>query len=520
MKCSKLLLISAMLFLFAVTALHATIRLPAVISDHMVLQQKTAVNLWGWGNPGEALTIKAGWFSRAVRVTTGKDGRWQVQLPAGKAGGPFTIVLQGSNTVQINDVWLGEVWLCSGQSNMDMTVAREDRYWCGVYNEAEEVASADYPFIRVFDTDFTPTDTIQQDVKGKWEVCSPATVGHFSAAAYFFARNLQQHLKVPIGLITTAYGASTAEAWISREALQSKESFHPLLDDYAKRKASYDTSITAKQKYSEAQANWLTAAAVAKAEKKDPPREPKNPDPEKDQHNPAVLFNGMVAPLIPYTIRGALWYQGESNTNKPAVYRALMELLVADWRKKWSQGDFPFLYVQLANHGKPDSLPVNEKGVVLIRQAQLQNLDIKNSGMIVAIDNANPEKPDDIHPKNKQAIGLRLSLLARAKVYGEQVEYSGPIYQHMKIEGNKIRLYFDHATELKTIGSTLKGFAIAGDDKQFVWADAEIDGSTIIVSSELIKHPVAVRYGWAPNPVASLYNNADLPASPFKTDTK
>jgi sialate O-acetylesterase len=505
-----------LLLLLITVGVHANIKLPSVIADHMVLQQNTKIQIWGWADAGERITVKAGWSKQVLSITTGKDGRWSAALATTKAGGPYEITLTGKNILHLADIWLGEVWLCSGQSNMDMTVAREDRYWCGVYNEAAEVAAATYPEIRVFDAAYTPTDTIQRDVIGQWEICTPVTVKHFSAAAYFFARDLQQQLKVPIGLITTAYGASTAEAWISRAELKQ---YPALLDDYARKKAAYDTSVTAKKKYETDLAKWNLAAAAAKAEAKDPPREPKNPDPEKDQHNPAVLYNGMVAPLIPYTIKGALWYQGESNTNKPDIYRALMETLISNWRKDWHQGDFPFLYVQLANYGKPDSLPVNEKGTVLIREAQLQNLSIPHTGMVVAIDNANPDKPEDIHPKNKQAIGLRFALLARATVYGEHIPYSGPLYKKMKVEGDKIRLYFDHTDGgLKSMDSLLKGFAIAGADKQFVWADAVIEGATVVVSAKGLVHPVAVRYGWASNPPVNLYNNADLPASPFKTD--
>lgn len=462
-----------------------TLRLPNVVSDHMVLQQNTTINIWGWGAPGEKISIQNTWDHKTVATTTGKDGRWQAALPTTKAGGPYQLTIKGNSTIQLSDIYLGEVWLCSGQSNMDMTVAKEDRYWCGVYNEAAEVAAANYPLIRVFDTEFTPTDTIQADVKGKWEICSPATVGHFSAAAYFFARELQQ----PVGLITTAYGASTAEAWISRDELE-KHNFQFLLDAYAEKKARYATHQDAKMK-----------------------------DPEKDQHNPAVLYNGMVAPLIPYTIRGAIWYQGESNANKPESYRALMETLVSSWRQAWHLGDFPFYYVQLANYGKPDSLPVKENGTVLIRQAQLENLSIPNSGMVVAIDNANPEDPRNIHPKNKQEIGHRLALIAQAKVYGENKAYSGPVYAKMQIRKRQVRLYFDHTDGgLVAKGDTLKGFAIAGEDKQFVAANARIDGNTVIVSAPQIKHPVMVRYGWASNPGVNLYNKAGLPASPFKTD--
>ncbi|WP_343693062.1 sialate O-acetylesterase [Chitinophaga sp.] len=493
----------------------AAVRLPAMVSDHMVLQQHADVNIWGWGIAGEKVTIRNSWDNKTIATTVGKDGRWQAVLTTAKAGGPYTLAI---NNIRLSDVYLGEVWLCSGQSNMDMTVAREDRYWCGVYNEATEVAAANYPAIRVFDTDFTPTDTIQRDVKGKWEVCSPATVGHFSATAYFFARYLQQQLQVPIGLLTTAYGGSTAEAWISRQAL-ADHNFQSLLDNYAQRKALYDTSFTARAKFKTAIEKFNTAAAEAKAAHRDPPKSPKDPDPEHDQHSPAVLYNGMIAPLIPYTIKGAIWYQGESNTNNPGIYRSLMETLVASWRREWRQGDFPFYYVQLANYGKVDSLPVKENGTVLIRQAQLENLSIPNSGMAVAIDNANPEDPGNIHPKDKQVIGLRLALIAAAKTYGQNNACSGPMFSKMEVQGRQIRLYFDHVDGGLVIkGDTLKGFAIAGADQQFVFANARIEGNTVVVSAPEISKPVMVRYGWASNPVTNLYNKAGLPAGPFKTD--
>ncbi|WPV64130.1 sialate O-acetylesterase [Chitinophaga sp. LS1] len=491
------------------------LRLPAVVGDHMVLQQNADINIWGWGIAGEKVTIRNNWDNKTIATTVGKDGRWQAVLPTAKAGGPYTLAI---NNIRLSDIYLGEVWLCSGQSNMDMTVAREDRYWCGVYNEAAEVAAANYPLIRVFDTDFTPTDTIQTDVKGKWEICSPATVGHFSAAAYFFARHLQQQLQVPIGLLTTAYGGSTAEAWVSRKELAA-HNFQSLLDAYAQKKAVYDTSFTARAKYKTAMERWVADAAIAKAEHKDPPRNPKDPNPEHDQHSPAVLYNGMVAPLIPFTIKGAIWYQGESNANNPNIYRSLMETLVASWRAEWHQGDFPFYYVQLANYGKPDSLPVRENGTVLIRQAQLENLSIPNSGMAVAIDNANPEDPGNIHPKNKQEIGLRLGLIADANVYNKEVAYSGPVFSKMEVQGKQIRLYFEHTDGgLMAKGDTLKGFAIAGADQHFVFANARIDGNTVIVSAPEITKPTIVRYGWAGNPATNLYNKAGLPASPFKTD--
>jgi sialate O-acetylesterase len=323
-------------------------------------------------------------------------------------------------------------------------------------------------------------------------------------------------------LITTAYGASTAEAWVSRPALQSHPQLSFLLEDYTKKCAAYDTSYTARKKYTAAYTTWKTAAAKAVAEGKDKPREPKNPDPHRDQHNPAVLYNGMIAPLVPYAIRGAIWYQGESNGPTARLYDILMETLIATWRKDWKQGDFPFFYVQLANHQALVTDPVKDDPMVWVRDAQLRNLSIPNTGMAVAIDNANPDDPNDIHPKNKQAIGKRLALIAQAKVYGEKgLEYSGPLYSRMQVEGNAIRIYFDHVGKaLKIQGDTLHGFAIAGADKQFVWGTARVDGNAVIVYSPEVKEPVAVRYNWSKNPPGNLYNEAGLPASPFRTDSE
>ncbi|GAB2806190.1 sialate O-acetylesterase family protein [Ferruginibacter profundus] len=503
-------------FLFISPIIFAQVKLASPFGDHMVLQQNALVPVWGTATAGEKVTVAFG--KQKKTTTTGADGKWMIKLDKLKSGGPFELSVTGKNTLIVKDVYVGEVWLCSGQSNMDMTVAREDRYWCGVHHEAQELATANYPLIRVFDTDFTPSDVILNAVGGKWEITSPETVGHFSAAAYFFARELYHKYKVPVGLITTAYGASTAEAWTSKKALEADPLFAKLLSDYEKKKAVYDTSIVAKQKYIDAYAKWQTDAAAAKIGKKDPPRGPKNPDPKVDQHSPYVLYNGMVAPLIPYAIKGAIWYQGESNTTTKDIYAKQMEALINNWRTDFAQGDFPFIYVQLANYGKTlDTIPGKGGGTTVVRDQQLKNLAVKNTAMVVAIDNA--DDPSNIHPKNKQQIGLRLALAAEAKVYGEQNVYSGPLFSNMTIEGNTIRLNFNYADGgLIVKGDKPIGFAIAGKDKKFVWAVASIDGSSIVVSSPGIAEPVAVRYAWGDNPPANVYNKADLPASPFKTD--
>lgn len=502
--------------LFCISA-FANVQLASPFSDHMVLQRNIKVPVWGTADAGERITVL--FNKQKVTTVTDYNGNWKVNLNKLSAGGPYTMTVTGKNSITINDVYVGEVWICSGQSNMDMTVAKEDRYWCGVVNEAEEVASANYPTIRVFDVDFTPNEKIQKELKGKWEVVSPQTVGHLSAAAYFFARDIQKKLKVPVGLITTAFGASTAEAWIRKEALQANPKVNFLVDTFQAKLSRYHADTAASRKYEEARAKFREEAAKARAEGKTPRRGPRNPNPAVDQHSPYVLWNGMVAPLVPYGIRGALWYQGESNGPTAEIYKDIMEILVADWRKQWGLGDFPFIYVQLANHQKLITDPVKDDAMVTVRDAQLQNLSIPNTAMVVAIDNADRDDPNNIHPKNKQDIGKRLALAALGMVYGEKITYSGPLFEKMTTEEDKVRLHFKNAGDgLVAKGDTLYGFAIAGADKIFRWADAKIDGKTVVISSGDISKPVAIRYAWAKNPQANLYNKAGLPASPFKTD--
>ncbi len=498
-------------------AVQAEVKLPTAFSDHMVMQYGVPVPVWGWADAGEKIAVQIG--KQTKTTVTGADGKWMLKLDKLKAGGPYSLTISGKNKIVINDVYAGEVWVCSGQSNMDMTVAKEDRYWCGVFNEAAEVAAADYPLIRVFDTDFTPAAIPQDDVIGKWEVVSPKTIGHLSAVAYFFAREIQKKIKMPIGLITSAYGASTAEAWVKEEALVNEVVCKSLVDSFKSKLARYLTDTAAPAKYKLAEERWKMTADSAKAAGKNIPRGPRNPDPVRDQHNASVLWNGMVMPLVPYAIRGVIWYQGESNSPTAKIYRQIMETLINDWRKEWGQGNFPFLYVQLANIGKTyDSLPAQGGSEAIKREAQLQNLSIPNTAMAVAIDNADPDDMNNVHPKNKQEIGKRLGLAALAIVYNRKIVYSGPLYDKMQIEGSSIRVYFKNTGGgLIAKGGELKGFAIAAADKKFVWANAKIDGNSIVVSAAGISNPAVVRYAWGNNPQATLYNKEDLRASPFRT---
>ena len=398
--------ITFLTFLFAVvfsTSLLANVTPSSLFTDHMVLQRNASVPVWGTADAGEKITVQVG--KQTASAIANAAGKWMVKLNNLAAGGPYSIIIKGKNTVTVTDVYVGEVWLCSGQSNMDMTVAREDRYWCGVINEKEEVAAANYPLIRVFDVDFTPAAKPQDSVKGKWEIVSPQTVGHLSAAAYFFARDLQKKLKVPIGLITTAFGASTAEAWIRDEPLQNDELLKPLLQAFQTKYAKYITDTAAQTAYAAAREKWKIASAKAKAEGKDEVRGPRNPDPVSDQHNATVLWNGMVNGLVPYAIKGALWYQGESNSPTAKIYRHIMETLITDWRSQWGEGAFPFIYVQLANIGKTvDSIPAKGGSEAIKREAQLQNLSLPNTAMVVAIDNADPDNMGNVHPKTNKRL--------------------------------------------------------------------------------------------------------------------
>jgi sialate O-acetylesterase len=322
---------------------------------------------------------------------------------------------------------------------------------------------------------------------------------------------------VPFGLVVTSFGASTAEAWTSQPALGANKDLRFLLDNYVKACMEYDSGAV-QDKYKKALADWDAASKKAKAEGGKAPKKPGVPkNPHLDQHSPCVLYNAMVLPLAPYAIRGTIWYQGESNSPTANVYEEIMATLIKDWRGAWGQGDFSFLFVQLANNGTPQTSP--QSGVpaeARKREAQLRNLSIPNTGMAVTIDIGDA---NNIHPKNKQDVGLRLALAAEALVYGYDVVYSGPIYDKMEIKDNSVILHFSHVDGgLVARNDKLVGFAIAGEDKKFVWADARIEGDTIVVSSPNTGKPVAARYGWDKNPIVSLYNKANLPASPFRTD--
>ena len=621
-----------------------------LFSDHAVIQRNIEAPVWGWADPGGAVTVE--FAGKTVRTRAAADGKWLVRLGPFSAGGPYTLTVRTNdgNSATAKDVLIGDVWICSGQSNMEMGIKL-------VRNAEEEIANARYSGLRLFTVPkkiaLEPVDLVE----ATWEKCTPETVaedgwGGFSAVAYFFGRDLYKTLKTPIGLIHTSWGGTIAEAWTSGKALSKLDDFRdalaslkeataalrsgkdkfeelmdrwwrkndpgsrnglgwadPSLDDSAWKKmnlpgpweegglGAFDGIVWFRKKIrlteSEAGAKallslgaiddrdttWLNGVKVGALNIWNAPRRYRipagllkagvnviavravdtggpggftskpeklflkignktiplagewlyrastpiaetTPPPErigKSPNVPTVLFNGMIAPLIPYAVKGAIWYQGESNAGRPYQYRKLLPTLITDWRGRFGVGEFPFLVVQLANFMARQKEPV-EPGWAYLREAQLLTaLRLRNVGLAVTIDIGEAR---DIHPKNKQDVGRRLALAALALAYGRDLEYSGPIYKKMQVEGNKIRLFFDHVDGglVARGGGKLKGFAVAGKDRKFFWADAEIDGRTVVVSSPEVPEPAAVRYAWANNPVCNLYNEVGLPASPFRTD--
>jgi hypothetical protein len=486
---------------------RADIKMPKIISDHMVLQRGVAVPVWGWADPGEEVIVRIAGQSKTTRADA--EGKWMVRLGRIQGAGPHTLTVQGKTTVSVEDVLIGEVWLASGQSNMAMFVKNSKDF-------DKEGPAANFPKLRMFTVKRDPAREPKADCDGSWQLCSPETVGNFSAAAYFFGRDLYQKLQVPVGMINSSVGGTPIEAWISMDALKGRPQLKDLFATWDRKAESFDPAA-AKAANDKALTEWKIAWKKAKAEgkeQKDLPRRPRlQVHPRDDQTYPATLFNGMIAPLIQYAIRGAIWYQGESNARTretAALYRLELALLIGDWRGRWGEGDFPFAWVQLPNYAK------GGKGWPFLRETMLRSLSLPNTGMIVAIDIGDPT---DIHPKNKQEIGRRLALWARAQVYGEKVPWSGPLPAGQTVKGSTIELRFTHADGgLKIRGDELRGFQVAGADHQWQPAVAQIAGDRVIVSNPSVPEPVAVRYNWANNPDGNLVNGAGLPASPFRTD--
>jgi sialate O-acetylesterase len=629
----------------------ADVKLPAVFGEHMVLQQKQPVAVWGSAAPNEAVRVKADWREEEIQTTADAYGRWKVMLETPAAGGPHEMHFAAGNEIVLRDVLVGEVWLCSGQSNMEMPIAEQDGY-AGIANWRDELKQSTHPKIRLFNVKNAIAPVPSLDCEGRWAVCEASSARGFSAVGYFFARALEKDLDVPIGMIEADWGGTPAEAWTSADTLKALPDFAPVLvlmeherahpiapkvldaqvaewrakidalDAGMKApvwsSASFDDSsweeidvparwTGALEKFDgfvwcrraiDLPAAWAGRAATlelgpiddmdvtyvngaivgemmdagrwqthrsyplpagllhagrnviavrvldtggyggicgrpdrlrlqakdagdaialagkwrARASTKlaDLPVRPERF--ELDPTSPAALYNGMIAPVVPYALRGAIWYQGEANVGRALQYRTLLPALIGDWRKHFAHGDFPFYLVQIA----PFEYENDHGAAAELREAQAMTLAVPNTGMAVTMDIG---ERGDIHPKNKQEVGRRLALCALARTYGRNdLEFWGPMYRAMKVEGASIRLSFDHARGLTSRGKELEHFTIAGADRKFVPARATIDGETVVVSSDAVKEPVAVRYCWGAADEGTLFNAASLPAPSFRTD--
>jgi sialate O-acetylesterase len=487
--------------------LLADVTLPAIFSDHMVLQAGASVPVWGWAEPDEQVTVSIGDQKKTAKADA--NGRWTLSLDKLKSGQATSLTVKGNNSITINDVLTGEVWLCSGQSNMAMQASRAKDFNL-------EVKSSNFPQIRMFRESSNANASVQEKCNGKWVVCSPDTAGNFSATAYFFGREIHKKINQPVGLINSSVVGTPIEAWISMEALKDILELTPLFEKWKKMEAEWDPEKE-KVKYEEQLVKYKEDSA--KKEGKNgkalpPPLKPVPP--QSSTRRPANLFNSKIAPLIPYAIKGAIWYQGESNANRNGLYDVTLPLMIKDWRTRWNQGDFPFAWVQLPGIGKAQEEPVENDGWPSIREFMLKSLSVPNTGMAITIDVG---EADSAHPLNKQPVGNRLAMWALAKVYGQECASSGPLPAGHEIKGSEIICSFKHTDGgLVSKEGELKGFAIAGVDRKWYKSTAKIDGDRVIVSSPEVKKPEAVRYAWANNPECNLFNGAGIPASPFRTD--
>ena len=637
----KILILQA--FLLVAFSSVADVRLPKFFGDNMVLQRDKSIAIWGWADPKEKITVQL--HKQTKTVTAGKDGKWMVSLAPEVAGGPYQLSVKGKNTITLSNVLMGDVWVCSGQSNMEWTVRNTN-------NAAEEIANANYPTIRHFKVPNTVASQPQTDITGgEWKICTPENAGNFTAVGYFFARELTKELNVPIGLLNTSWGGTHSETWTSKEAFESSEEFKTMiaempkinLDSLAKQKAaailkkieddqgpiyasastinsykesSYDNSqwkkmllpglweqkslgdfdgvvwfrktIQVNAAYAGKEAKlevamiddsditYVNGFEVGTTNQYNEKRNYTVPSGILKEGNnviavrvadtgggggiygdagnlkitidgnaqslagewyykiesisksaislgpnsyPTLLFNAMINPLIPFGIKGALWYQGESNAGRAYQYRKAFPLMINDWRKRWGQGDFPFYFVQLATFNSANGNSKNGSTWAELREAQTMTLSLPNTGMAVTTDIGDPK---DIHPRNKQDVGKRLAAVALNKTYGKQNASSGPTYQSMQVKDNKVVVTFTNIGTGLMVNDKygyVKGFEIAGGDKEFKYAKAFIEGNTIVIHNEDVKDPVAVRFGWADDASDNnLFNTEGFPALPFRTD--
>ena len=492
-----------LLFLLPGTALSAQLTLPAVLSSHMVIQRDLPVHVWGMAAPGEQISVAFRGETRSTKA--GPLGRWSVYLKPGAAGGPFQLTVQGNpadaagstpatQNLTLDDVLVGDIWVASGQSNMEFQMRN-------AATAAQALSHAANPRIRLLIVKQRASDFPQDDVATDgWVASTPESAQDFSAVAWYFAREIEQREHVPVGVIDTSWGGTPVEAWTRMAALGEDAAVAPLFGSWGKMTEGESDALLSQK---------------AEQRQRDEAKAQGKPEPQFGWHpqlvswGPGQLYNGMIAPFTPLPIRGAIWYQGESNSDldRAPLYSRIFRDMIEDWRRQWKVGDFPFLYVQISNF---KSSPAQDWA--LLRDQQLKTLALRNTAMAVTIDIGNP---DNVHPTDKVDVGLRLARAARALSYGEQVEYSGPLFRQATPEGPVMRVWFDHAKGLTAKGADVTGFEVAAADGKFSPATAKIEGSTVVAASPTVPEPVSVRYGWANSPQCNLFDGEGLPASPF-----
>jgi sialate O-acetylesterase len=498
--------LSLLVGLFCGTTVHAKLKLPSMFTDHAVLQREMPVPVWGTAEPGAEVHVAIA--GQTHKTKADDKGNWTVTLKPLSLGEPLKLVVEsGGDRAEVNDILVGEVWLCSGQSNMEWPLS-------AATNSDLEIAAANHPQIRLVRVKGQGSQTPVEDFNGEWNVCTPKSVPGFSAVGYFFGRELNDQLGVPIGLIDDSWGGSACEAWISRARMEGNPLYDELIKDWDERVKNFDEA-----KWKTDLAEWQKKADEArKAGKPAPGNRPPGENPAYGNHRPANLYHARVEPVMPYAIRGVIWYQGESNAGRAYQYRDMFPLMIKSWREDWKQGDFPFYWVQLADYMDERNEP-GDSAWAELREAQTMTQDkLPKTGQAVIIDVG---EGNDIHPRNKVEVGRRLARLALARDYGKAFDSQSPRYQSMEQDGDKIILKFkDVGGGLKTVDSReVKGFAIAGEDHNWHWAEAKIvKPNEIEVSSKDVKNPVAVRYAWADNPVCNVYSTSLLPLTPFRTD--
>ncbi len=500
MKLPRTLLAGLILFQSLSTSEGAELSMPDIFGDHMVLQRDRPIILWGRAAPGESLSIDLA--DQSVTTTAATDGTWEAQLPALPAGGPHILRVRGNTTLAFQNVLIGEVWLASGQSNMEWLLKETD-------GASEEIARSRNPNVRMIKVARAVSAEPMESIEGLWRECDPTTSGWFSAVGYYFAKTLAEDLSIPVGIINSSRGSAQIQPWIPRPEFLSQPA---LKEDWEKWEKAVSAFPAAQERYAKALTQWEEKASTppSQADLRSKPQPPFGPG---HYNEPGGLFNGMVAPLARLSIRGVLWYQGEANSRRAAAYRGAFPILISSWRKAWKDPEMPFLFVQIAPYAAGDFVPSGPERAEL-RDAQAAALDLPATGMVVTLDIGGPEE----HPRNKRDVGLRLARLAEAKVYGLDVPYSGPVFERADFVEDRVLLHFAHSETLRTLdGNPPTGFEICGSEGTFFPAEATLQENTVVLTAGEVPLPVGVRYAWCNLPQVNLVNGENLPAVPFRT---